>query len=458
MPSPRKRRGGAGSPSGSRSPSAGASRGQTAAETAAAEKKRSKLITRSFWGFLMFVYLLFVLWRGHGWVCLNVFLIQTEVFREMLNVRYSNRKKDVPWFRTLQWAWFAVAVVYFYGGPVLRAASLHSQLDWRYYDSQHKNVAFTIYSVVFVSTVYAMKKGHYRYQMNQLAWTMLTLVMVVAQMQAIILNTFAGLIWWVVPTMLVLINDTMAYFAGFSMGRKLVDHTKYPFLRLSPNKTWEGFVGGGIATVIAGYFLPLLFCEEQWFVCPPTSLSLLSAEPLRCEIGAEFLPQAYALPVPGPFKWLPGLLGLPDPSQVYSAEFLSRAYEEIGFSFLLYPEWSTAVTMRPVQLYCLFLAVFASIVAPFGGFFASAIKRAYDAKDFDTFIPGHGGLMDRFDCQFIMGLCTYTFYTTFCGKQNSYHPPCGGLDSPEALLAAAQQLTPDQQADVLRQLTALVGG
>ena len=66
--------------------------------------------------------------------------------------------------------------------------------------------------------------------------------------------------------------------------------------------------------------------------------------------------------------------------------------------------------------------------------------------------------MDRFDCQFIMGLCTYTFYTTFCGKQNSYHPPCGGLDSPEALLAAAQQLTPDQQADVLRQLTALVGG
>ena len=29
---------------------------------------------------------------------------------------------------------------------------------------------------------------------------------------------------------------------------------------------------------------------------------------------------------------------------------------------------------------------------------------------------------------------------------------------PEALLAAAQQLTPDQQEDVLRQLTALVGG
>ena len=33
---------------------------------------------------------------------------------------------------------------------------------------------------------------------------------------------------------------------------------------------------------------------------------------------------------------------------------------------------------------------FASSVAPFGGFFASAIKRAYGIKDFDSFIPGHG--------------------------------------------------------------------
>lgn len=76
-----------------------------------------------------------------------------------------------------------------------------------------------------------------------------------------------------------------------------------------------------------------------------------------------------------------------------------------GYWALLYPEWKTQFTAIPVQLYCLFLASFASMVAPFGGFFASAIKRAYDAKDFDTFIPGHGGLMDRLDCQFIMGLC-----------------------------------------------------
>merc|ERR1712232_867602 len=67
----------------------------------------------------------------------------------------------------------------------------------------------------------------------------------------------------------------------------------------------------------------------------------------------------------------------------------------------------------PMQIHALWLAIFASLVAPFGGFLASAIKRAYGIKDFDSTIPGHGGLMDRFDCQLIMALCTWVHYNTF---------------------------------------------
>jgi phosphatidate cytidylyltransferase len=52
-------------------------------------------------------------------------------------------------------------------------------------------------------------------------------------------------------------------------------------------------------------------------------------------------------------------------------------------------------------------------VAPFGGFYASAIKRTYNLKDFDSVIPGHGGVMDRMDCQFITALFTTVYYTTF---------------------------------------------
>jgi CDP-diglyceride synthetase len=57
------------------------------------------------------------------------------------------------------------------------------------------------------------------------------------------------------------------------------------------------------------------------------------------------------------------------------------------------------VSYAPYQLHLLFMACFASLVAPFGGFFASGFKRAFNIKDFGDSIPGHGGMTDRMDCQ-----------------------------------------------------------
>jgi len=61
-----------------------------------------------------------------------------------------------------------------------------------------------------------------------------------------------------------------------------------------------------------------------------------------------------------------------------------------------------SVTVAPIQFHILVLATFASLIAPFGGFFASGLKRAFKIKDFGDSIPGHGGMTDRMDCQFIM--------------------------------------------------------
>lgn len=84
-----------------------------------------------------------------------------------------------------------------------------------------------------------------------------------------------------------------------------------------------------------------------------------------------------------------------------------------AFLFFRLPVASLSVTLAPIQLHALLMAGFTSVIAPFGGYWASAIKRAYGIKDFDSIIPGHGGVTDRMDCQFITALFVSVHYNTF---------------------------------------------
>ncbi|HIZ56551.1 MAG TPA: phosphatidate cytidylyltransferase, partial [Firmicutes bacterium] len=43
------------------------------------------------------------------------------------------------------------------------------------------------------------------------------------------------------------------------------------------------------------------------------------------------------------------------------------------------------------------VAVLGSLISMFGDLSASVIKRHCQIKDFGNLIPGHGGIMDRFD-------------------------------------------------------------
>lgn len=56
------------------------------------------------------------------------------------------------------------------------------------------------------------------------------------------------------------------------------------------------------------------------------------------------------------------------------------------------------------------LAVIASVLSQFGDLAASALKRDCKVKDFGTLLPGHGGIMDRFDSVvFIAPMVLYFF-------------------------------------------------
>ena len=46
---------------------------------------------------------------------------------------------------------------------------------------------------------------------------------------------------------------------------------------------------------------------------------------------------------------------------------------------------------------CAVLGAFGSVISQIGDLAASAIKRNHEIKDYGHLIPGHGGIMDRFD-------------------------------------------------------------
>lgn len=101
--------------------------------------------------------------------------------------------------------------------------------------------------------------------------------------------------------------------------------------------------------------------------------------------------------------------------------------------------------IAPIQFHVLVISTFASLIAPFGGFFASGLKRTFKIKDFGDSIPGHGGMTDRMDCQFIMGFFAFMYYQSFIAV---YKTSVGGL-----LEQAITGLSPEEQIEVVKGLS-----
>jgi len=57
------------------------------------------------------------------------------------------------------------------------------------------------------------------------------------------------------------------------------------------------------------------------------------------------------------------------------------------------------------------LAIIASILSQLGDLAASVIKRDCNVKDFGTILPGHGGIMDRFDSVIFIAPVVFYYLT-----------------------------------------------
>ena len=114
--------------------------------------------------------------------------------------------------------------------------------------------------------------------------------------------------WELILCMILLIwsSDTFAYIVGSLIGKNKL------YYKVSPGKTWEGFLGAGILTILVAVGLKFIFGE---------------------------------------------------------------------FPLLFY----------------IFLGFTVWLLGGIGDLFESYLKRHFQIKDSGTFLPGHGGFLDRFD-------------------------------------------------------------
>lgn len=343
------------------------------------EKKKQAFVTRTIWTFVMIGGFFAILASGHLALIIMVSVFQMLTFKEVIALTSEPaRDKKIPWNRSLNW-YFLGTTWYYLDFPALFdffQESVYSSKFLTLLVRNHKFISYSLYIAGFVFFVWTLKKGYYRFQFAQLCVTHMTLLLVVFQAHLIIDNILQGIIWFFLPATLVIVNDIFAYLCGITFGRTQL-------IEISPKKTVEGFVGAWICTGIAGVIASHILSKSDYMICPAENLSTHLYNFPHCDLNPIYIPQVYQLP----------------------ANIVELTGHEL-------------ITFKPFYFHAAILATFASLIAPFGGFFASGLKRAFGIKDFGDTIPGHGGITDRFDCQFLMGSFTYLYYHTFVSNQN----------------------------------------
>jgi len=224
----------------------------------------------------------------------------------------------------------------------------------------HNLICYLALVIAFAIQIIGLKPETLPYSYKKLGWSISGIVFVVVPANIMARVAQKSTFWFFLSIALIIWNDSAAYFCGRIFGR-------VPLIKLSPKKTLEGFVGALIFVPVLGFFAPLVFAKIPIFFCH-------NVKPfdfyVQCETPPEFVP--------------------------FEISILSNKF-----------------SILPSQIHGFVMGMFASYLAPFGGFLASGLKRAASIKDFGNIIPGHGGILDRIDCQLVMAAFSYLYIKAF---------------------------------------------
>lgn len=166
----------------------------------------------------------------------------------------------------------------------------------------------------------------------------------------------------------------------------LLTHTKFPFEKLT-------------AVFFAGLVIPYLLSAlvrihsseaGRYFILLPFVIAFLS------DTGAYFAGRAFGrhklAPVISPNKTVEGVVG----------GVVAAVLGVVLYCFVLQIAFDFKVSYLYVPVY----GILGSLGAVFGDLSFSAVKRQTGIKDYGNLIPGHGGILDRFDSMIVVAPLT----------------------------------------------------
>jgi phosphatidate cytidylyltransferase len=332
----------------------------------------SNFVTRTALTVAMIAVFVGSILKGHLYVIGIVAIAQVTSFMEVMSlVHTANKEKGVRNTKSLSYYFLGITMYFLYGKSliyyfknILRSSTVATPLALDY----HRFMSLALYAMGFVFFIWTLQEGSYREQFAHFAWTHLALIFLVIPGYFATNTILDGLFWFLLPTCQVVTNDIFAYLCGKAFGRTQL-------IKLSPKKTLEGFLGAWFFTVLFTFAFVRFLSTSVYLICPVNDLGASFATGLSCDVNPALIPQP--------------------------------------LTFDITPTVSKTIVVEPMQIHGFFLATLASLVAPWGGFFASAIKRTLSIKDFGDSIPGHGGVTDRVDCQFVMVTIAYMYYHAF---------------------------------------------
>lgn len=331
--------------------------GESREHAPAKQSKFSDLIIRTISSVILVSIEIVIMCAGRYPLFAELLIVQVFAFRELLKLSIDEQKEKLIGHRIRVFPYILLfAITYALSGKTILHHFIADSIIARY----HPIFCFAIVAIALILFVTGLTPENDQYAYKRFTYAFCGAIIIGVPCNLYTKFADTSLYWFFVPLFCVVMNDTSAYFCGRFFGR-------HPLIKLSPKKTVEGFVGAAILTPLTFIGITYLSSKFPFMYCRQNHPFDFAVE---CSTPKEFIPAKYEL---------------------------------FGKSCVLLPAYIHATA----------IAVFASLIAPFGGFFASGFKRALGIKDFSNTIPGHGGILDRIDCQIVNCVFAFLYYVTF---------------------------------------------